>query len=249
MLTAVLLLFAQSSPAEKLFHDIQAKVAAANTLSGVSKASILDDGITQSAELYFFAKKPNLYRVKVVSNSRTQREDIYDGKTLYSSLGRMYGSSPGDSKMFGYQVGPGFDAFFTPVHPELKVVGPVVHTTYKGRDAKAIEVDLAAGKDTLYIDPATEMPLGYEQRYSNSPIVMNVDYSDLQLNSALDPDLFVFHPTPNMREFKGSMEENLVRVDRPAPTFVASTANGESVSLGSALKGHKALLLNFWFYG
>jgi hypothetical protein len=37
-------------------------------------------------------------------------------------------------------------------------------------------------------------------------------------------------------------------VGKPAPQFTLSTSKGRPVALQDAISGHKAVLVNFWFY-
>ena len=77
---------------------------------------------------------------------------------------------------------------------------------------------------------------------------MRVSLSALKLDPVLPASAFAFNPPPGATESKG-MDADLIRVGAAAPAFDVQTQSGARVSLASALKGHKALVLNFWFYG
>lgn len=43
--------------------------------------------------------------------------------------------------------------------------------------------------------------------------------------------------------------KGMVPVGKPAPAFTLEKASGGKVSLAQAVKGKKATIINFWFYG
>ena len=47
----------------------------------------------------------------------------------------------------------------------------------------------------------------------------------------------------------GDMDAKLVKVGKPAPLFSIPGPKGGTVDLAQTLRGKKAILVNFWFYG
>jgi len=76
------------------------------------------------------------------------------------------------------------------------------------------------------------------------------ELTNLKLNPPLTPAEFKFTPPPGAEEFTPpDFAGRLIPVGREAPAFTLPAPEGGKVSLTGLLKGRKALLVNFWFYG
>ncbi|HVL39261.1 MAG TPA: hypothetical protein VM328_07705 [Fimbriimonadaceae bacterium] len=74
--------------------------------------------------------------------------------------------------------------------------------------------------------------------------------SNIKLNATVPKTVFAFKPAAGQKLYEQpDYNAKLVKVGDPAPDWTLPTPNGGTVSLSEALKGKKALLVNFWFYG
>jgi hypothetical protein len=82
--------------------------------------------------------------------------------------------------------------------------------------------------------------------------VSHVEYvfPSLEINKPLPPATFVFIPPQDSTVADTrAMDVQLIPVGKEAPNFTLPTPAGGQVALGELLRGKKALLINFWFYG
>lgn len=80
--------------------------------------------------------------------------------------------------------------------------------------------------------------------------VQTNELSNIVLNAAIAPTVFAWKAPEGQKLFEQpDYSSKLVPVGQPAPDWTLPGPNGETVSLSDALKGKKALLVNFWFYG
>ncbi len=105
---------------------------------------------------------------------------------------------------------------------------------------------------SLYVDPQTDLPARIEATMHGSPIA--VSYTDIKLDPGLTPKDFEWIPPAGWTEFKPSTqapnyEANLLKLKSKAPAFKLSKPTGGTTTLAAQLKGAKAVLVNFWFYG
>src|SRR5947209_11304839 len=117
MISTVLLLLAQGqgvSPAQKLFDDVRAKVAAAHSLSLRTHLSMTQNGaLPQTADVDVIAEKPNLFRLNLTQDGHQVGTYLCDGTNLYSVFGeKTYGKTTPETQIFIFEMGPGLSAFF-----------------------------------------------------------------------------------------------------------------------------------------
>jgi outer membrane lipoprotein-sorting protein len=76
--------------------------------------------------------------------------------------------------------------------------------------------------------------------------------NNMETGKSLAPETFRFSLPEGMtiERVRSHQEQKdaLLAVNAPAPSFSLPTPNGGTLTLPQALKGRKALLLNFWFY-
>jgi len=176
---------------------------------------------------------------------------ISDGKSLFMVQSRekqyqkqaapaeglpMLGSSPDPITAF-WSTGPlaGGDL----KHAGTKEVG--------GRSYEVVEASGPHGKRTLYFGASGLL----EGQESGGPSGQAIWVKEQKLDPDLAPSAFAYTPPAGVKEFdpNEAMNRSLVPVGRQAPGFTLPTPAGGQLSLNSMLKGRKALVLNFWFYG
>jgi outer membrane lipoprotein-sorting protein len=143
---------------------------------------------------------------------------------------------------------PGFDAGIP-----VSVTGPASYQTLDGRKLVAIPVkSVAIGSGTMLVDEVSLVPVLF--RASVKGLDMTMSYSDVQIDGDMTAESFAWTPPKGSTEMKASAGQddytkNMLKVGSKAPNFNLKRPNGTKYSLNEALKGHKALLVNFWFYG
>lgn len=85
-----------------------------------------------------------------------------------------------------------------------------------------------------------------DQTFSQSCWLKN-----LKLNAPLRARQFALAPPAGYTKFDPSSdyEKTLLAVGKDAPDFLLPQPGGNQLSLSDSLKGQKAVLVNFWFYG
>lgn len=71
---------------------------------------------------------------------------------------------------------------------------------------------------------------------------------NVQFNPALTTSDFRFSPPPNAKMTEDDTFRKLLPVGTQAPDFTLKSPDGSTVNLSAALKGRRAVILNFWFY-
>jgi len=75
-----------------------------------------------------------------------------------------------------------------------------------------------------------------------------VTLRSLKLDAPMKAEQFAFNPPEGYQQAKG-IDESLLAVGKEAPDFNLPLSAGGRIALSEALKGKKAVLVNFWFYG
>lgn len=101
---------------------------------------------------------------------------------------------------------------------------------------------------TLLIDPETFLPVA--ERQTSPQSTHTSIFRDLKTDEQFKPEDFAWTPPPGAKDLdKEKSVSRILPVGAEPPEFSAKLLSGGEVSLKEALKGKKALLLNFWFYG
>lgn len=192
------------------------------------------------------ALRPNYYRVE------TENQSFYcDGTAAwqYFPLKAVYRPFHKDDKGMHIPFAPGF-TMYSPVpqyKPDYKEVEEVV---FEGNRVIALveePKDIPNLKARIFIDPETWLPVGSDQKLVDDVTVFV--YRNVKIDRHFVPADFAWAPP------KGAVDDTKINTDGPkplqvgeiAPDFDLPLVNGKSISLSEALKGKKALLVNFWF--
>ena len=120
----------------------------------------------------------------------------------------------------------------------------VVQLRGKAQVAYVMELYIAPGKPITRID--AEITQGTRKAK------WNIALNNVQMNSELADAAFIYPPpaVAKARSFPtlDDLNNKLLPVGSAAPRFALSTPAGSKISLADALKGKKAVLVNFWFY-
>ena len=192
------------------------------------------------------ALRPNYYKVE-----REHQSFYCDGTAAwqYFPLKAVYRPFHKDDKGMHIPFAPGF-TMYSPVpqyKPDYKEVEEVV---FEGKRVIALVEEPKENpnlRNRIFIDPETWLPVGSDQKMVDDVTVLV--YRNVKIDRHFVPADFAWAPP------KGVVDDTKIKTDGPkplqvgeiAPDFDLPLVNGKSISLGDALKGKKALLINFWF--
>jgi peroxiredoxin len=108
----------------------------------------------------------------------------------------------------------------------------------------------------LYIAPnklATRLEVNYPPTPDTLATKLEVVLTNVKIDRPLPADTFAYTLPKDATPYKGHSIEDynsmLLPVGSVAPSFAVAAPIGGRVELADALKGKKAVLINFWFYG
>jgi len=211
-----------------------------------------DDAIAGSVS----AMKPNFLRVEMKAPADTSF--IADGKSyfIYAGRNKQYLKSPlaaAPAEMQGMWEGE-IDSFFGG-----EKCFPKGEVTYAGSvkvgdvDCEGVKVAAPENGTIVYAVGKTDH-LIHRTEISHSldskALTQTNTLTNIQLKVPVKAADFAFNPPAGVRLFEPpNFEGKLIPVGQLAPRFLAPSPRGGDVSLSDALKGKKAVLVNFWFYG
>jgi len=187
-------------------------------------------------EWYVKFLKPNLYAIV-----GTDQQYRFDGKTesQYWPLTGRYQLSQKPQSNAPFAVG--LNLFFADVPPVNASATP---SQLDGKNV--VRLDIKGGRQVVYLDPVSNLPLGYDEQVSSSE-TLKVRYSDIQLDKPVSPVAMNWSPPANAKplsEAGGDSKLLVPGTQAPAPT--AKTAEGTSFDFSKAFASHKATLVYFW---
>jgi peroxiredoxin/outer membrane lipoprotein-sorting protein len=236
--------------ADALLKEVDARTQAIQTFH----AKVIRKGREGTTEGQVFLQRPNRGRVVMKGSGSLSSVRVSDGETLWQTVS--------DKEFTRSAAPPGLGQlwpFFNRVE-DIQFGMKEATRTYRGSrtaDGEAFEV----------VEFRLERPLPQTIRLYISPdrLVRRIEaeseqfgkgetvYTEIQTDQPIDPDIFVFRPTEGMVERKTArpqdIEAGLLGVGKKAPDFTVPTMSGRTLSLKEALRGKKAVLLDFWFYG
>lgn len=197
----------QTSPAEKLYNEMRAKLAAARTLTVLVTSDMSCDAKgfpTIHSNMQLYAKKPGLVRAKLTSRF-VQSDLACDGQYVYFLNRNEYTKTRGDRSKMGEGYEPGLDAFFSTETKWKLRNRDFQRLTFAGHPAFALSIFAGQeGKGTmdLIVDPRTTLPIAVRWYDPVHGIRQSDSYVGLQLNRPLSDRLFRFDLPPGAIEVK-----------------------------------------------
>ena len=192
------------------------------------------------------AMRPSYYRVE------TENQSFYcDGTSAwqYWYLKAVYAPFWKTDQGMHIPFAPGF-AMYSPVpqyKPDYKGVEEVVF------EGKRVITLVEEPKDNpnlrvqIFIDPETWLPVGSEQKMLDDVFVYV--YRNVQIDRHFSQADFAWAPPKGVVDITKNTTDGPKppQVSEIAPDFNLPLINGKYIGLSDALKGKKALLINFWF--
>jgi outer membrane lipoprotein-sorting protein len=268
--TAALLLFAAApgtradEKSDALMKEVEAASKAATTLTADLDMSMTIQGKAGKPNENKFhgtvkLKKPNMARIDMLGGPGGDMTVASDGKTVYTLNGDQYQKTTADAQggninaQFALQVPIFFGSGLSMLGKDLtyQYVG---QKSVDGADYQLVNVVTKSNPGltvTLYISSdklVTRVNIGVKQ--GDQALSLDSTLKNVKLNTDLADADFAYKLPANAKEMQmPDYDAKLVKVGKPAPTFDLLKPNGGKVTLASALKGKKAVLVNFWFYG
>lgn len=254
---------------DALLKEVETATKSVKTLTadlsmsqGVTAADGKDQKMKMAATLKL--KKPNMARIEF-SEGGVAKTIASDGKNVYVLMqGNQYQKMKADAQgknidtLWAAPVSMFFSGQFSLFSSTTKS-----ETTYAGKQTvDGIEYDVVqlsgakpfvyTGK--LYIAPsklATRLDLEIKQ--GEQSVKLDAVLKNIKMNAPLTDAVFAYVPpkgtTLYVQPAMDDYSKKLLPLGSVAPTFALSAPTGGKVELADVLKGKKAVLVNFWFYG
>jgi hypothetical protein len=117
-------------------------------------------------------------------------------------------------------------------------------------------VQVSVEKPTPY---TLDMYIGPDKRLVRSVLTMKqgdqsatfgATLTNVKVGTLMRAAAFAYEPPRTAKPYQPpDFEANLVPVGKKAPPFLLPTPAGGTLALEDAVKGSRATLINFWFYG
>ena len=225
-----------------------AKLRSAKSISGQMQITF-PGGQPQSWKFKFL--KPNLYQV--IAPDQEFRSDGKTESTYYPGNKDIPGSKM--YTMTAIQSGDPLEAPFTlglnlffATSPDLSVQGEAKPADLSGKKVVSLQVSQPGFSKpiTLYVDPNSNLPLGYDQLDQTNGKIM-ARFNGLKLDDSQKVEDYGWSPPTDAKPLDtGNPENKLLDLQSAAPTPSASDASGAPVNLADEFKSHKATLVYFW---
>ncbi|HXG24256.1 MAG TPA: DUF2092 domain-containing protein [Chthonomonadales bacterium] len=205
--------------------------------------------------------KPNLLLLQM--GGKIGQTIASDGASMwiYMQQQNQYMKRGADPQGKGIFPLPLVQVFFQPTAESLTLMGEMKsvstrvlgNRTIDGKIYRVLELS-GAGPGTLryFVGPDNLIHhMTVTMTSGSNTMVTEFSLPNLKVGVDLTASAFAFKPPEGATEFNpnASMEAGLPPIGKEAPDFTLPTPTGGRVSLSEALKGKKALLVNFWFYG
>jgi outer membrane lipoprotein-sorting protein len=251
------------SRADALIKRATALTAKAKTLQ--ADLILHEQGKTEQAKLRLM--KPNLAHIKMLQPSEDGPETVVsDGKTVF-----IAGNAMGETLCARMPAPPrglpflasSFDVdpiavFFEPQRLQNGATRTYVGTQkVGGRSYQVVRLTARARPEQLLYIGASGLIEGWararRQAVGEKSTAAAMWLHNTRANAPMPAGQFTYTPPERgaaPREQPGSpYEQGLVPVGQKAPPFALPALTGNKFALSDALKGKRAVLVNFWFYG
>ena len=254
--------------ADTLLKEVENASKAVKTLTAdlsMSQTAKTPDGKEQSMKMAATLKlrKPNLARIEFTEGPFA-KTIASDGKNLYTLMpGNRYQKTKVDADgknidiLWAAPVAMFFSGRFSLMGAESKTSATYAgKQTIEGTEYDVVQVSGAkpfvySGK--LYIAPskmATRLELEITGVQS---VKLDAALTNIKRNAPLNDAAFAYVPPKDATLYEppslDAYNKKLLPVGSVAPKFALSAPTGGRLELAEAIKGKKAVLVNFWFYG
>jgi outer membrane lipoprotein-sorting protein len=205
--------------------------------------------LTATMEVTFPGGKPQTWKVELLKPNlyailSDDQQFHFDGKTesQYWPLTHRYETAT-PSQVNGAPFAVGLNMFFAGASMPF---GTSRDATVTLNGKKVIGLQLSGERQTLYLDPATGLPLGYDEQLSGAQ-VLKVRYSHIAVNGPVNTRDLAWNPPTESKPLEAPVvDSKLLPSGAAAPTPVLKALDGTPFDLSKSFASHKATLLYFW---
>jgi outer membrane lipoprotein-sorting protein len=257
---------ADAAYAKALLAKSRALYKTANSLSASLSITMARGGETAAQSGAVRLRKPNLARIEMATPG--QMLMMSDGKNLYTLMpDHQYIQQSAEAFGLGQaELAAGLPVALFFGHDSVGVgslTEPGATVKYLGKQAvggQKYDVASVSGKSPIphtikvFMQPdgligRTEVELSIQ----GAKLTQTSDYKNQKINAVPATTSFAVALPKDARLYKAPAEDQytskFVALGKPAPVFALPTPTGGTVSLASSTADHKAVLVNFWFYG
>lgn len=210
----------------------------------------------QKGEGSVWLLKPNYARIQLRGIGPGEQQFISDGKSVFRvvTAANIYSRQDAPAKGTGLLGLPNtpVDAFFDPATlagEGRRRYGGTIKAHGRTYETVLLTATQAPRDRKLFFGPIGFLEgVELSDRSEGDPQTLSVWLRDVKLNVPLEPKQFEYSPLANF-EMLRSPETSLLPLGQVAQDFDLPQPGGGRLSLEQALKGKKAVLINFWFYG
>ena len=248
ILAAGLALRTQNLDVTEVQRKLTAKIAAANGLTYEFSSYNLKGKEKKS----FMSGKVRAMRPNLIWGETEEQCWFSNGKTSieFYPQDKQYVYRPVDPEGAWLPMGSGLLSFCAP-----KIYNAVFkrasNVTFNGKKAICIERDepeVPGLVAKVFVDPATWLPLGWEQTTADTSLITT--YKNVDIETIHSPESFNWTPPKDAVDMaKVKRVSTLLKPGSMAPLLKFKDPTGKPVSMKSMLSAKKGLLINFFYYG
>lgn len=242
--------------ADALLKEVSRATRAVNSLTADLVMTMSSTLGKQKATGKVKLMRPNFARIEI--GAPFSQTIVSDGKHMwmYQKNGNQYMKTEADPKgeeisaMWAFPVNIFFDPSMKPLQEGVTMkLAPPETIDEKKFSVIAATLPGGSGQIKLYIGPdklvhRTVMAAGPAGGRAEAT------FKNIEIDAALMASDFAYTPPKGAKLQKPpDFTATLIPLGKKAPNFTLRTPAGTSVSLLSALRGKKAVLINFWSYG
>ena len=188
--------------------------------------------------------KPNLY--KVISPDQQFRSDGKVESTFVVPTKKYQYSDRTGTQITDAPFIFGLNAFFPGFTALPSTPGVLTKLDEKAAYAMSIQEPGFVSPTTLYVDVATNLPLGYDEPLSTTSAI-RVRYTQIKLNPALEGSSFQWTPPAGAKAAASQdLESKLLKSGSDAPILEVRDLKGINVDLATLYASYRTTLLYFW---
>ncbi len=254
--------------ADALLKQVAAKTTATKTLSADLEMTMTRQagGQAQPTRSTGTVKlmKPNFARITITGGPLAQTV-ASNGKDIYVlTANNQYRKKAANAQGRNIEAlwAMPIAYFFNPTLSSLAPFGQGadVQTRYLGRqtvDGASLEAVAVSGEKpiahtiTLFIGPDKLFRrVRVDLKQGNSSTRYEAALKNIRVGTPMTAASFAYAPPKTAKAYEPpDFEAKLVPVGQKAPEFSLPTPTGGTLALADAVKGKKATVINFWFYG
>lgn len=236
----------QSNEGQAILDRLLTRIDQAKTVYMEVDSTYTNLGKSQTSYIKLWLKKPKFGRMEQLSRERGPVAGVFtwDGNRsdVVVHATKTYHNNRPEQIIAPM---PLFESMHGKARPEYKVAS-FKRSIQNGKPIVILKVTAKRSwADTIILDAKTNDLLRMTSRHND------VKFDRVSIGLDLSDRLFEYVEPKGYKKasFAAPTTPKPAQVGLKSPNWVIETTSGKAISLDTALKGKKALLLNFWFYG